>query len=35
MKSFNIPEFITGKIKISPHEFAEVAKGKAIDARFK
>ena len=35
MKSFNIPEFITGKVKISPYKFAETAKGKAIDAKLK
>ena len=35
MKSFNIPEFITGKIEISPYKFAETAKGKAIDAKLK
>jgi hypothetical protein len=30
MKSYNVPEFITGKIKISPYEFAEKAKTEAI-----
>ena len=35
MKSFNIPEFITGKVKTSPYEFATVAKGNAIDAKLK
>ena len=27
IKSYNIPEFITEKVKISPYEFAKVAKG--------
>ena len=35
MKSFNIPEFIIGKVEISPYEFAKAAKGKAIDTRLK
>ena len=35
MKSFNIPEFITGKVEISPYKFAETAKREAIDARLK
>ena len=34
-KSYNLPEFITGKVKISPREFAKVAKGKAINANTK
>ena len=28
-KSYNLPEFITGKVKVSPYEIAKVAKGKA------
>ena len=32
-KSYNIPEFITGKVTVSPHEFAKAVKGKAIDVR--
>jgi dipeptidyl aminopeptidase/acylaminoacyl peptidase len=35
MKSFNIPEFITGKVRISPYEFAKAARGRAIDARLR
>lgn len=35
MKSYNIPEFITGEVEISPYKFAETAKGKAINAEFK
>ena len=27
IKSYNIPEFITGKIRVSPYEFAKTAKG--------
>ena len=30
LKSYNIPEFITGKIEISPNEFREVARSEAI-----
>ncbi|MDH8702759.1 hypothetical protein M2138_002134 [Dysgonomonadaceae bacterium PH5-43] len=30
MKSYNVPEFITGKVKISPNEFERVAKGEAL-----
>ncbi|MCC8144924.1 MAG: hypothetical protein LIO93_00470 [Bacteroidales bacterium] len=30
MKSYNVPEFITGEVKISPNELAEVGKGEAI-----
>jgi hypothetical protein len=35
MKSFNIPEFITGKVEISPYKFAATARGEAINAKFK
>ena len=31
LKSYNIPEFITGKVTVSPHEFAKKAKGNAIN----
>ena len=31
LKSYNIPEFITGKVAISPHKFAKAAKGAAIN----
>ncbi|MDR1155229.1 MAG: hypothetical protein LBL04_11000 [Bacteroidales bacterium] len=30
-KSYNIPEFISGKVDVSPYEFTEAAKGKAIE----
>lgn len=30
MKSYNVPELITGEIKISPNKLAEVGKGQAI-----
>jgi len=33
-KSYNIPEFITGKISVSPYEFTKAAKGKTIDVVF-
>jgi hypothetical protein len=29
-RSYNIPEFISGKVKVSPYEFAKVAAGEAI-----
>ena len=32
-KSYNIPELITGKVSVSPHEFTKAAKGEAIEAR--
>lgn len=32
MESFNIPELVSGKIKLSPHDFAAVAGNKAIKA---
>jgi hypothetical protein len=28
IKSYNIPEFITGKVTVSPREFAKTAKGE-------
>ena len=31
LKSYNIPEFITGKVMASPRQFAKTAKGKAIN----
>ena len=34
-KSYNIPEFTTGKVKVTPYEFAKTAKGKAIDVKMK
>ncbi|MDR0231788.1 MAG: hypothetical protein LBI82_06680 [Dysgonamonadaceae bacterium] len=33
IKSYNIPEFITGKVLVSPYKFAETAKGKAAKVR--
>jgi len=33
IKSYNVPEFITGKITVSPHKFAKTAKGKAEKLR--
>jgi len=33
-KSYNIPEFITGKISVSPYEFAKAAKGKTVEVVF-
>jgi hypothetical protein len=32
-KSYNIPEFITGEVSVSPHEFAKAAKRKAIEIK--
>ena len=32
-KSYNLPEFITGKVPVSPHEFYKAAKGDAIDVK--
>lgn len=34
-KSYNIPEFISGKVEVSPYEFAKAAKGKAIEVKTK
>lgn len=33
-KSYNIPEFITGKISVSPYEFTKAAKGKTVEVVF-
>ncbi|MDR2955057.1 MAG: hypothetical protein LBV43_08245 [Prevotella sp.] len=33
MKSYNIPECITGKVKISPYDFYDAAKGEALAAK--
>ena len=30
-KSYNIPEFMTGKVSVSPYEFTKVAKGEAAE----
>ena len=32
-KSYNIPEFITGKVTVSPYKLSKIAKGKTIDAK--
>ena len=32
MESFNIPEFVSGKIRLSPHNFAVVAGNESIKA---
>lgn len=34
-KSYNIPEFISGKVEVSPYSFTEAAKGKAIEVKAK
>ena len=31
IKSYNVPEFITGKVKISPYVFDKTARSKALD----
>ena len=33
LKSYNIPEFITGKVMVPPYKLAEVAKKKAIEKK--
>jgi len=35
IKSYNIPEFITGKVTVSPKKFAKTAKGKTTSVKFK
>ena len=35
VKSYNIPEFISGKVEVSPYEFAKVGKGAAIEVKVK
>jgi len=35
VKSYNIPEFITGKVTVSPYEFTRAAKGEAIEVKNK
>jgi len=32
-KSYNVPEFITEKVAVSPYEFAKVAKGEAVEVK--
>lgn len=33
LESFNIPEFVNGRIRLSPHDFAKATKGELIGAR--
>jgi hypothetical protein len=33
LKSYNIPEFITGKITVSPQAFERIVKGEAVDVK--
>jgi phosphoglycolate phosphatase-like HAD superfamily hydrolase len=35
MRSYNIPEFMKGPVTITPHEFADVLKGEAINVKYK
>ncbi len=32
LKTYNIPEFVTGKIQVNPRDFADAAKGQALRA---
>ena len=34
-KSYNLPELITGKVKVTPYQFAETARGKAIEVKMR
>ncbi len=34
-KSYNILEFITGKVEVSPYDFTKAAKGKAVEVKSK
>ncbi len=34
MRSYNIPEFMLGPVKITPQEFADVLKGDAVDVKY-
>lgn len=33
-RSYNVPEFMVEKVKISPHDFAEVVKGESVNVRY-
>lgn len=33
LKSYNVPEFITDRVPVSPYEFSKIAKGKALDVK--
>lgn len=35
MRSYNIPEFMKGPVTITPHEFADVLKGEAVNVKYK
>ena len=35
IKSYNLPELITGKVKASPYQFSKTAREKAIDVKMK
>ncbi len=32
LKSYNVPEFVTGKINLGPRDFARAAKGESVNA---
>jgi hypothetical protein len=33
-RSFNVPEFMVEPVSITPHEFAEVVKGDAVNVKY-
>ena len=35
MRSYNIPEFMSGPVTITPHEFADILKGEALNVKYK
>ena len=35
MRSYNIPEFMSGPVTITPHQFADVLKGDAVTVKYK
>ena len=35
MRSYNIPEFMSGPVTITPHQFADVLKGEAVNVKYK
>ena len=35
MRSYNIPEFMKGKVNITPHQVADVLRGEAVNVKYK
>ena len=33
-RSYNVPEFMTEAVKITPHEFSDVLKGESVNVKY-